>query len=92
MSTVTRRKWSWFGHVCRHDTLPKIINKEQWMVVVAEDDLVNHARTTPRNGQASRCRHCCASRMMTEVDEQSSQQMHLSEYPNDAWASRVLVS
>ena len=25
MSTAKRRKPSWFGHVCRHDTLPKII-------------------------------------------------------------------
>ena len=23
--TVNRRKLSWFGHVCHHDTLPKII-------------------------------------------------------------------
>ena len=61
------------------------------MVVVAEEDLVNHGMTTTKNGHASRCRHCCASQM-TEVDEQSSQQVHLSKYPNDAWASRVLVS
>ena len=25
LSTVKRRKLSWFGHVCRHDTLPNII-------------------------------------------------------------------
>jgi hypothetical protein len=25
LSTVKRRKLSWFGHVCRHDALPKII-------------------------------------------------------------------
>ena len=25
LSTAKRRKLSWFGHVCRHDTLPKII-------------------------------------------------------------------
>ena len=25
LSTVKRRKLSWLGHVCRHDTLPKII-------------------------------------------------------------------
>ena len=40
LSTVKRRKLSWFGHVCRHDTLPKIY-KEQWMVIVAEEDHVN---------------------------------------------------
>ena len=38
------------------------------MVVVAEEDLISHGRTTPRNGQASRCRHYCALRM-TEVGE-----------------------
>ena len=65
--------------------------EEQWVVVVAEKYLINHARTTPRNGQPCRCRHCCASRM-TVVDGQSSQRRHLSEYLNDACASRVLVS
>ena len=29
--------------------------KEQWMVVIAEEDLANHGRTTSRNGQASHC-------------------------------------
>ena len=65
--------------------------KERRMVVVVKEDLVNHGRTTSRNGQASRCHHWCASRM-TEVDGQSSQQMHLSEYLNDARASRVLLN
>ena len=27
-----------------------------------------------------------------EVDEQSSQRIHVSVYPNDAWASRVSAS
>ena len=64
--------------------------KQQWMVVVKKKDLINHGRTTSGNGQASRCRHCCASQV-TEVDGQSSQRMHLSELPNKAWTSRVLV-
>ena len=51
-------------------------DQEQRMVVIAQEDLINHRSTTSRNGQASRCRHCCASRM-TEVNGQSSQQMHL---------------
>ena len=29
---------------------------EQWMVVIPEEDLVNHSRMTCRNGRASRCR------------------------------------
>ena len=27
LSTVKRRKLTWFGHVCRHDTLPNIIQQ-----------------------------------------------------------------
>ena len=50
------------------------------MVVVAEEDLINHGRATSKNGQASRCRHLCTSQM-TEVDGQSSQRMHLLQYP-----------
>ena len=33
------------------------------MAVVAEEDVVNHGRTTPRNGQVSRYRHRCTSQM-----------------------------
>ena len=65
-------------------------SKELWMVVVAGEDLVNHGRTTSSNEQASWCHPCCASQM-TELDRHSFQHMHLSEYPNDARASRVLV-
>ena len=63
--------------------------KEQWMVVVAEKDLVNHGRTTSTNGQANRCRRCCVL-LMIEVHGRSSQRMHPSEYPNDAYASSVV--
>ena len=41
---------------------------EQWMAFVGDEDLVNHGRTTSKNGHASRCRPCCASQT-TEVDE-----------------------
>ena len=58
--------------------------------MVAEEDRANHRTTTSRNGQASQCSHCCTSRM-TEVDGESSDRRHLSEYPNDAWASRISV-
>ena len=43
--------------------------KKRWMAVVAEEDRVKHGRTTLRDGWASQCRHCCASRT-TEVDGQ----------------------
>ena len=48
--------------------------KELRNVVFVEDDLVNHGRITSRNGHASRCRHCCASRL-TEVSGQSPERM-----------------
>jgi hypothetical protein len=35
LSTVKRRKLSWFGHVCRHDTLPKIILDGPVDVIIA---------------------------------------------------------
>ena len=38
------------------DTLQKIILQEQWMVVVAEPNRVNHGGTISRNEQASHCR------------------------------------
>ena len=51
---ATRRKLSWFGHVCRHDTLPK--TKLQGEV----DDSRRGVRTIHRNRQANHCRRCCA--------------------------------
>ena len=53
-STAKRRKLSGFSHVYRHDMLPNSYFKEQWMVVVAEEDFISHVRTTAGNGQASR--------------------------------------
>ena len=35
--------------------------RERKMVVVAEEDRVNHGGTTSRNGQASHCHRCCVS-------------------------------
>ena len=57
---------------------------------VAEEDSVNHGGTISRNGKACRCR-CCTSQM-TEVCGRPLLQRGLLEYPNDAWASQVLVS
>ena len=93
LSTVKRCKLSRFGHVCRYDMLPKIIPQGtvDCRLVIAEEDLVNHGRTTSRNGQASICHHCCASRI-TEVDGQSWQRMRLSQYLQRRMGSRVLVS
>ena len=47
------------------------------MVVVAEEDHVNHGRTTSVNGQASYCRRYCALHM-TEVGVSPSERRHLS--------------
>ena len=90
LSTVKHHKLSWFGHVCHCDTLQKIIlqrtvdgsrhrgrPRKSW-----EDNI--------KNGQASKCHHCCTSQM-TEVDEQSPQQMRLLEYAKDALVSLVLI-
>ena len=76
LNPVIRRRRSYF--------------KEQRILGVAKEHRVYHGRTTTRNRQACRCRNCCAWRM-TEGDGQSSQRKHLSEYSNDAWASRVLI-
>ena len=45
-----------------------------WMVDITKEDRVNHGRTS-RNGQASHCRHCCASQM-TETDRQQHSVRH----------------
>ena len=74
--------------VCRLDTMPEIIVRG---TVDGSRRRGRPRKSTSKNGQASRRRHCCASRM-TDVDGQPSQQRQLSEYPNDARASRVLVS
>ena len=52
LSTVKRRKSSWFGHGCRHDILPEII-LQRTMLGVALEDRVNYGGTTSRNRQAS---------------------------------------
>ena len=60
-----------FDHVCRMKHCRRSYCEERCMVVVAEEVLVNHGRTTSRTGQASHCRHYCTSRM-SEVDGQWS--------------------
>ena len=61
---VKCHKLSWFGHVCRHDTLPTnhAYNWEQYNprynIIVAEGNRVNHGNITSKNGQASHCRRC----------------------------------
>ena len=56
------------------------------MVVVAEEDRVNHGDTTSMNGQASHCRrrHCCASQ--TTEFGRPSQLMRLLEFPQRRFA------
>ena len=74
--TVRHRKLSSFGHSCRHYMLPKIILQG------TVDGRPSRRRGRPRksckdnikNGQASRCRHCCASHL-TEIGGQSCQQI-----------------
>ena len=70
---VKRRKLSWFGYVCRHDTLPKIILQG------TVDS--SRRRGRPRKSWKDNIRERTGQSRMTEVDGQSSQQIHLSEYP-----------
>ena len=71
LSTIRRRKLSWFGHVSMMSVVMircRSYFEEQWIVVIVEQDLVSPERITSSNGR--QCRHCCASQM-TEVDGQS---------------------
>ena len=65
--------------------------KEKWMVGVAEEDHVNYGRTTSRNGQPSRCHHCCTSRIQVLMGGRHNGGVCRST-PNNAWTSRELVS
>ena len=53
---------------------------EPLMVVVAEEDRVNHEKTSSMNGEASHCRRFCPSKT-TKVDGKHEQQKHMLEYP-----------
>ena len=72
LSIVKRRKLSWFGHVCRHDTLPKIILETLWTEDVAEVDRVYRGRTTSGSGRASGYHHCSALQMTGVVGDHHS--------------------
>ena len=50
--TGKRCKLLWFGHICSHNTLPKIILRGT-VDVVAEEDCVKSGGKTSRNGQVS---------------------------------------
>ena len=77
-----------FGPVCSHDTLPKFILQG------TVDGTGCRCRVIPRKSWRDRPvfagSRCCALQT-TEVDGRPSHLRHLSEYPNDAWASSELV-
>ena len=91
LSTVKRRKLSWFGHICRHDTLPKIHTaglrgrkaSQRWTAQIVEeqqqgmDQSADFIIASRCRGQASMCGHHSGS--------------ICRGYPDDAWASRVLI-
>ena len=60
LSTVNRRKLSWFGVVCRHDTLSNIMLQGAVDGIRRKEDRVNHGGNTSRHGPASHCRRYCA--------------------------------
>ena len=80
LSTIKRCKLSWFGQVCRHDTLPKIIHYGTVDGSCRVEDCIYHGGTTPSNGQASHCHRCCASQTI-KVGGWPSQRRRLLRYP-----------
>ena len=65
--------------------------REQSMIVVADEDCINHGGTSSKHGHASRCCHCCASQTAQVDGRPLHGWRRLLEYPNDALASRVLL-
>ena len=61
------------------------------MVIVADEDRVNHGVTT-KNGQASHFCHHRASQTTEVEGRRHSAGVALSEYLNDPWISRQLIS
>ena len=80
LSTVNRRKLPWFGHVCRHDTRPKIILQVSVDGRRRRGRRLYRGRTTSMSGRASRC-HNCSAFQRTGVDGGASQRKHLSRCP-----------
>ena len=64
--------------------------KEMSTEDVAEEDRANQGRITSGNGQASRFRYCSALQRIG-TDGRPSRRRHLSGYPNDTWASWVVI-
>ena len=53
LSTIRCRKLSWFGHICRHDILPKItLQGTVDGIHCREKKCLNHERTTLRPDQS----------------------------------------
>ena len=73
----------------RHDALPKIVPQR---IVDGSRRRERHRESWKDNIKKWTGKSMSSLLRMTEVDGQSPQRMHLSEYPSDAWASRVLVS
>ena len=90
LSTVKHHKLSWFGVSVAMIRCWRSCCRAPWTEVVPEVDRISRERTTSRNGRTSRCHHCYALQR-TGVDGRPSQRRHLSVFPNDAWASRVLL-
>ena len=91
-SPDVRTKLSRFGHVCRHDTLPKIILQGTEDGGSRRERRRNHGMTTSSNGQASHCRRCCVSQTTGVYRKLHSSRRVRRSTSNDARASRELVS
>ena len=55
-------------------TIPyqKSYYSEELMVVITEEDHVNHGGTASSNGQASHCHHCCACTQQRSMGDHHS--------------------
>ena len=86
---VKHCKLSWFDHVCRHDTLPKIAPVE----TVGGSGRQNLAGATSTNGQTSQCYRCCTLQtteiLCATIAVEASVGVRV---PNDASVSQVLAS
>ena len=81
---VKHCKLSWFGHICRHDTLPKIILQG------SVDG--RHRRCRPRKSWKNSIQEWTGQSMSSLLCiAEDRKPRDLSGYPNDAWTSRVLI-
>ena len=93
--TVKPRKLSWFGHVCRLIRCRRSYDRAPWTEGVTEVYRVNRGKTTSKEwtGQPIPTLHRIAEERYRGKAPMSGHHSGgiYRGYPNDAWASRVLI-